>query len=38
VPFTAGAIETAGDALIFGDNRKALKLEDLEELAAKPKR
>jgi hypothetical protein len=38
VPFTTGVIETAGDALVLGENRKTFKLQDLEELAAKPKR
>ena len=37
IPFAAGGIEAAGDALIFADNR-TVKLQDLEELAAKPKR
>lgn len=37
MPFTTGGIEAAGDALIFGAAR-TMKLEDLEELATKPKR
>jgi hypothetical protein len=37
LPFTAGGIEAAGDALIFADTR-TMKLQDLEELATKPKR
>ena len=37
MPFTAGGIEAAGDALIFADTR-TMKLQDLEELATKPKR
>jgi hypothetical protein len=34
--FTAGAIETRGDALIIG--QKTLRLQDLEQLAPKPKK
>ena len=37
MPFTAGGIEAAGDGLIFADKR-TMKLQDLEELATKPKR
>jgi hypothetical protein len=36
MPFTAGPITARGDALVFED--KTIKLEDLEELAPKPKR
>ena len=38
MPFTAGSIETRGDALAFQDGQKVVKLEDLEQLAPKPKR
>ncbi|HTA40969.1 MAG TPA: hypothetical protein VK789_00900 [Bryobacteraceae bacterium] len=37
-PFTAGSIDTAGDALVFGENRRTVKLAELEDLATKPKR
>jgi hypothetical protein len=37
-PFTSGNIETAGDALVFGENRRTVKLAELEDLATKPKR
>jgi hypothetical protein len=37
-PFTSGNIEAAGDALVFGENRRTVKLTELEDLAAKPKR
>lgn len=36
-PFTPGNIETAGDALVFGDSRRVVKLPELEDLAAKSK-
>jgi hypothetical protein len=36
VVFTAGPIDVRGDALVFAD--KTVKIEDLEQLAAKPKR
>jgi len=36
-PFTAGGIEAAGDSLIFAATR-TVKLQDLEELATKPRR
>jgi len=38
IPFTGGGIETRGDALAFQDGQKILKLEDLEQIAPKPKR
>lgn len=38
VPFTPGSIEIAGDALVFGDSKRVVRLADLEALAAKPKR
>lgn len=38
MPFTTGAIDTSGDALIFEDNRRMIRLPELEELATKPKR
>jgi len=38
IPFTTGAIEASGDALILGENHRTIKLPELEELAAKPKR
>ncbi len=38
MPFTPGVIETASDALVFGDGRRTVRLPELEELAAKPKR
>jgi hypothetical protein len=38
VPFGTGVIETSGDALVLGDNRRTIRLPELEELAAKPKR
>jgi hypothetical protein len=37
MPFTAGGIEAAGDALIFADTR-TVKLQDLEELATRPRK
>jgi hypothetical protein len=36
VPFTSGPIEARGDALVFEE--KTVRLEDLEQLAPKPKR
>ncbi len=37
-PFTPGEIEAAGDALIFGESRRTIRISELEELATKPKR
>jgi hypothetical protein len=38
MPFATGVIETSGDALVLGENRRTIRLPELEELAAKPKR
>ncbi len=38
IPFATGAIEASGDALVLGDNRRTIRLPELEELAVKPKR
>jgi hypothetical protein len=38
IPFTPGVIQTRGGALAFQDGQRVLKLEDLEQLAPKPKR
>jgi len=38
MPFATGVIEASGDALVLGDNRRTIRLPELEELAAKPKR
>jgi hypothetical protein len=38
MPFATGVIETSGDALVLGDTRRTIRLSELEELAAKPKR
>ena len=37
-PFTAGQIDAAGDALVFGENHRTVKLAELEDLATRPKR
>ena len=38
IPFTAGSIEPRDDALVFMDGQKIVRLEDLEQLAPRPKR
>jgi hypothetical protein len=38
VPFNPGSIEAAGDSLVFGDDRRTIKLPELEDLAAKARR
>jgi hypothetical protein len=38
MPFKPGSIEVRGDALAFENGQKLLKLEDLQQLAPKPKR
>jgi hypothetical protein len=38
MPFATGVIEASGDALVLGDTRRTIRLSELEELAAKPKR
>ncbi len=38
MPFATGVIEASGDALVMGDTRRTIRLPELEELAAKPKR
>jgi hypothetical protein len=38
MPFKPGLIEARGDALVFQDGQQVMKLEDLRQLAIKPKR
>jgi hypothetical protein len=38
IPFTAGSIETRDDALVFMDGQKIVRMEDLEQIAPRPKR
>ncbi len=38
MPFATGVIETSGDGLVVGENRRTIRLPELEEQAAKPKR
>lgn len=38
IPFTSGNIEPSGDALLFGEAKKMVRLQELEDLAIKPKR
>jgi hypothetical protein len=38
VAFTPGGIEAAGDSLTFGENRRTVRLPELEDLAAKAKK
>lgn len=38
MPFTPGNIEANGDALIFGDAKRTVRLAELEDLATRPRR